>query len=262
MQAGTFGHATSNKSQKSVKSSKEIRNMDNKPHSRSPLLDNPSKLTRMDWCLWSNHGYKKEDWKLQRCSPRCYVKHWWTKFVEAMSHNGRTITNIKTKANISVNYYARVRKLNMSKADRDLYCHFKKQLDTSSADNESYAPLQMGELLSAIKKMKSNGAAGPKNIHSSFLKSIGPCSLAHCPQIGTATNIIPLLKTWKSPGLVKLHLSTLSVSNPVLSNFWKKLLPIIFTTLWRRKICSADSELGFIKVQAAKIRSLVKSKQQ
>ena len=113
-----------------------------------------------------------------------------------------------------------------------------------------------------LKKMKSNGAAGPKNIPSSFLKSIGPCSLAHCPQIWTATNIIPLLKTWKSPGLVKLHLSTLSVSNPVLSNFWKKLLPIIFTTLWRRKICSADSELGFIKVQAAKIRSLVKSKQQ
>ena len=114
------------------------------PHSQSPLLDNPSKPTRMDWCLWSNQGYKKEDWMLQRCSPRCYVKHWWTKFVEAMSPNGRTITNIKIKANVFMNHSARVRKLNMPKADCDLHHYFKKQLNC--------APLQMGELLSAIKK--------------------------------------------------------------------------------------------------------------
>ena len=38
---------------------------------------------------------------------------------EAMSHNGRTITDIKTKAKIFVNHSTRVIKLNMSKANRD-----------------------------------------------------------------------------------------------------------------------------------------------
>ena len=51
---------------------------------------------------------------------------------EAMSHNGRIFTRIKTKANIFVDYYAKVSKLNMSKADRDLNHHFKKQLDAPS----------------------------------------------------------------------------------------------------------------------------------
>ena len=38
---------------------------------------------------------------------------------EAMSHNGRTITDIKSKANVFINHYARVSKLNMSQSDRD-----------------------------------------------------------------------------------------------------------------------------------------------
>ena len=33
---------------------------------------------------------------------------------EAISHNGRTITDIKSKANVFINHYARVSKLNMS----------------------------------------------------------------------------------------------------------------------------------------------------
>ena len=43
---------------------------------------------------------------------------------EAMPDNGRTITYIKSKAKFFVNYYARVSKLNLSKADRDLNCQF------------------------------------------------------------------------------------------------------------------------------------------
>ena len=62
---------------------------------------------------------------------------------EATTSNDRTITNIKTKANIFVNHYARGSKLNMLKADRDLNRHFKKELDAPSADDESCAPLQM-----------------------------------------------------------------------------------------------------------------------
>ena len=73
----------------------------------------------------------------------------------------------------------------------------------------------MGELLSAIKKMKGKGAAGPDNIPPSFLKSLDPLalqellsifnssfSLAHCPRIWRVPTIIPLLKAGKSPSEV------------------------------------------------------------
>ena len=39
---------------------------------------------------------------------------------EAMSHNGRTITDIKSKANIFINHYARVSKLKMSQFDHEI----------------------------------------------------------------------------------------------------------------------------------------------
>ena len=94
-----------------------------------------------------------------------------------MSHNGCTITSIKTKANIFANHYGRVSKLDMSKADHDLHRHLKKKkkeqknpLSSLFADDESCAPLQMGKLLSDIKKIKSKGATGPDNIPLSFLK--------------------------------------------------------------------------------------------
>ena len=45
---------------------------------------------------------------------------------ESMSHNGCTVTSIKTKANILVNHYGRVSQLNMPKADHDLNRHLKK----------------------------------------------------------------------------------------------------------------------------------------
>ena len=38
---------------------------------------------------------------------------------EAMSHDSRTITDIKSKAKIFINHYARVSKLKMSHSDRD-----------------------------------------------------------------------------------------------------------------------------------------------
>ena len=51
---------------------------------------------------------------------------------EAMLHDGRTITDIKSKANIFINHYARVSKLNMSRVNRDLNRQFKKRLNTPS----------------------------------------------------------------------------------------------------------------------------------
>ena len=81
----------------------------------------------------------------------------------------------------------------------------------------------MSELLSTIKKMKCKGAAGPDNIPSSFLKSLGPLalqeslsifnssfSLAHCPCIWRVATIILLLKAGKSPSEVaSFHSSSL-----------------------------------------------------
>ena len=105
---------------------------------------------------------------------------------EAMSHNGRTITDIKSKANVFINHYARASKLNMSQSDRDTNRQFKKRIKVPSADHESCAPLLMSELQSAIKKMKGKGAAGPDNIPPSFLKSLGPLALQELLSIFTA----------------------------------------------------------------------------
>ena len=134
---------------------------------------------------------------------------------EAMSHNGRTITNTKSKANISINHYARASKLKMSQSDRDINRQFKKSIKVPSADNESCAPILMSELQSAIKKMKCKGAAGPNNIPPPFLKSLSPLALqellsifnssfllAHCPRTWRVGTIIPLLKARKTPSEV------------------------------------------------------------
>ena len=70
---------------------------------------------------------------------------------EAMSHNGRTITDTKSKANVFINHYARVSKLKMSQSNRDINQQFKKSIKVRSAVNESCTPILMSELQSAIK---------------------------------------------------------------------------------------------------------------
>ena len=75
---------------------------------------------------------------------------------EAMSHNGRTITDTKSKANVFINHYARVSKLKMSQSNRDINQQFKKSIKVPSADDESCAPILMSKLQSAIKKIKGN----------------------------------------------------------------------------------------------------------
>ena len=187
---------------------------------------------------------------------------------DAMSHNGRTFTRIKTKANIFVDYYAKVSKLNISKTDRDLNRHFKKQLDAPSINKiKCCAPLQMGEFLSAIEKMKSKGVAGLEKIPLSFHKSLGPLalpkflsifnssfSLAHFPRIWRVDIITPLLKAGKSSSKVA-SFCPISFTSCVVKHL-KEFLLIVFTSSRRRKICSANSKLSFVKVRAAKIKLL------
>ena len=119
---------------------------------------------------------------------------------EAKSHEGRTINDIKSKANHFINHYARVIKLKKSQSNRDINRKFKERLNVPFVDDGSCAPLLMGELQSAIRK---KGAAGLDNILLSFLKSLSPLALqellsilnssfllALCPGIwGVATNI-------------------------------------------------------------------------
>ena len=133
---------------------------------------------------------------------------------DLMPHNGRTITDTKSKANVFINHYARVSKLKITQSDRDINRQFKKNIKVPSADDETCAPILMSELQSAITKMKGKGAVGPNNIPPSFLKSLGSLalrellsifnsfSLAHCPRVWRVATIIPLLKAEKSPSEV------------------------------------------------------------
>ena len=95
---------------------------------------------------------------------------------------------------VFINHYTRISKLNKSQADRDLNWQFKKHLNTPSVDDENCPPLQMSELLSAIKNMKDKGAAGPDNIPPSFLKLFDP--LTHP---GITIHIELIFFTWSLP---------------------------------------------------------------
>ena len=89
---------------------------------------------------------------------------------KAMSHNGRTITDIKSKANVFINHYARDSELNMSQSDHDTNWQFKKRIKVPLFDDESCAPLLMSKLQSAIKKMKGKKAAGWQ--YSTFISQV------------------------------------------------------------------------------------------
>ena len=89
---------------------------------------------------------------------------------EAMSVNGRLITNAKAKANIFVNHYARVSNPTMSAADRVLNRNFKKRLNAPTTDDESCSNFTIKELTSAIQRMKRKGAAGPDTYHQPSLR--------------------------------------------------------------------------------------------
>ena len=165
------------------------------------------------------------------------------------------ILNLKLTS--SLTNYARVSKLSMLQSNRDTNQQFKKRLKGPSVDDESCAPLLMGELQSAIKKMKGKGAAGTDNILSSFLKSLGSLalqdlfsifnssfSLAHCQRIWRVATILPLLKAGKSPSEVT---SFRPISRTSLTTYTKLLKP---------RTCSFDSKPVFVKDGAVKIRLL------
>ena len=72
--------------------------------------------------------------------------------IEKTSHDGRTITDIKSKTNIFINHYARVGKLNMSQSDRDINRQFKKRLKAPFVGNESWCSTSNGWIIICHQK--------------------------------------------------------------------------------------------------------------
>ena len=69
---------------------------------------------------------------------------------EAMSYNGRTITDSKTKAKFSFYHYVKVSQLLASKKNCDINVIIKKNVDSLSCDDERCFPMEVGEVLSVI----------------------------------------------------------------------------------------------------------------
>ena len=65
----------------------------------------------------------------------------------------------------------------MTAEDCNLIREFKKRIYPPSTDNKSCSKITMGELTSAIQKMKWKGAAGPDDIPPTFLKALSPITL-------------------------------------------------------------------------------------
>ena len=186
---------------------------------------------------------------------------------KAMTQNGCTITNSKSKANVFINHYSRVSKLNMSRADEDFNCQFKKQLNAPSADNESCALFQCVRYFLPSKRWSAKEHLVLTTLHLHFSSHLDLWPSRNCYPYLTHYFLLfivyipgglPLLfHYWKLGNLlVNLLLFALSVFHHVLSNFWKVFLMIVFNILLKPKICSANSKPDFIKVGAAKIRLL------
>ena len=126
-----------------------------------------------------------------------------------MSHNGKTVTTNKAKADIFASHYAKVSSLKFNKQDRDEIRNTKKKIYSNGPEVECPS-FTTRELNLAIKKMKRKGAPGNDDIPPSFLKELGPKArqelLAICnsslqdadvPQLWRHGIIIPLLKQGK-----------------------------------------------------------------
>ena len=77
----------------------------------------------------------------------------------------------------------------MTSENRNLIRTFKKRIYSLSTDNESCSKLTMGELISAILKIKCKGVAGPDGIPPTFLKALGlivSFLYVDCPRIGVS----------------------------------------------------------------------------
>ena len=180
-----------------------------------------------------------------------------------MSHNGRTITGIKSKANVFIIHYTRVSKLNMLQFHRDTNRQFKKRLSAPSVDDESCDPILMGE--SKKWKVKEQPALTTLHLHllsHSVLwpsRNNYPYSTHHfylliVHESGVFSLSFQYLKLGNFLG--KSPLSAPSVSRHVSLNFLNVFLLTVSTILRKPTTCSVDSKPVFVKDEVVKIRLL------
>ena len=216
------------------------------PHLR-PKIRTRNHICRtihQNWQLWIYVGHeatkaineaKTKNWKdlFQNTMSNSYGPNMW-KFIQdlngtldanslnkAMSHNGWTFTDIKFKANVFINRYSRISKLN-----------------TPSADEESCAPLHMGHqnLPSKKWKVKEHLALTTFHLHFSnllvhsfsrnyylFSGHLFYLLIAHASQ-----KLPQPFHYWMQRNLqMKHYFSAPSVSHHVSSNFWNVFLLIV-----------------------------------
>ena len=143
-------------------------------------------------------------------------------------------------------------------------CEFQQEINVHSpfADNKCCSELTVGELTSAIPKMKRKGADGPDDIPPTFLKVLGPitlrellqifnasCLYADCPRIWRVATIIPILN---KP--VKLHPIDQLTLHHVSLNFSNVFLQIVYIASLSPTIFSAVSKQVFKTDVAVKTR--------
>ena len=130
----------------------------------------------------------------------------------ALVVGGKTHITPASKASAFVKRYAAVSRLKMSRNDRIVNRELKKRMKACGSFSEESVPFSMSELELALKAMKARGAAGPDGIAPRFLKNLGPIARqwllnilneswtsGYCPQEWKSADIIPLLKSGKSP---------------------------------------------------------------
>ena len=177
---------------------------------------------------------------------------------EAMAYRGRLITSNKRKADIFVNHYSTISKVQLSKEDRAEHRSLKSKLREARTTDASVQPFTLSELRNAIQRMKSRGAPGPDRIPPTFLKHLGPKALRKLlelfnmslrtsvtPQSWRNATIIPLLKTNKPP-------SDLASFRPIsltscVAKLMERMLSDRLYDLGERSGCFSELQAGFRK---------------
>ena len=238
------------------------------PYLKSPPSDYPPKATGVDQFLPEDTkainetktgkiSFKTQCWiqTIQICRKSSMV---WTVLLmpthQTMSHNSYSITNIKSKANVFINYYTGVSKLDMS--------------IVNSKNDSTYHLLMMKPVLHfkwvryylPSKRWSAKKQLALTTLHLHFSshsvlwnsRNYYPCSpypflllIVH-----VSGGLPSLLNYWKLGNLpLKSHLSVPSLSHRVLSSFWNAFLLIVSTKLPKPKIYSANFKPDFVKVR-------------
>ena len=159
---------------------------------------------------------------------------------KTMSHDGQTITSIKSKVNVFIHHYARVVNLPCLHVDWDLNRQFKKRQNARSVLHFKWVSYYLPSKRSSAKEQL---ALTTFYLHFSSHLVLWP-SRTYYPYSTHSFHLLIVQVSggsrqsfhyWKLGNLpVKLHLSA-SSAEILSSNFWNTFLLILFTTLSNQK---------------------------